>query len=130
MGSTLRPDEDPSLEDSTVECLTITAHKDMAWTITTGGEITAIGTDVGATIKTSKAMVTHLDTMITLPGHKTTGAMEVPTAGAIMAIGTDRVPWIGVTIKASETTITGHGTIGGGKITENPRFQNQCGEVT
>merc|ERR1711942_344141 len=94
---------------------------------TTDGE-TAIGTDPGATIKTSKAMATHLDTMITLPGHKTIGAMKVPTAGAIMVIGTDRVPWIGVTIKGSETTITGHKTIGGCKITEESRLK-YCGEV-
>merc|ERR1711875_209803 len=136
--------------------MTTTARKDMAGTITTDGGTTdgettdgettdgettdgettdgettdgetAIGTDPGATIKTSKAIITHLDTMITIPGHKTIGAMEVPTAGVIMAIGTGQ---IGVTIKASETTITGRGTTGGGKITEKPSLQDHCGEVT
>merc|ERR1711942_72698 len=92
---------------------------------TTDGEIMA-WTDLGATIKTSKAIITHLDTMITIPGHRTIGAMEVPTAGAIMAIGTGQ---IGATIEASETTITGHETIGGGKIIEKPRPQDHCGEV-
>merc|ERR1711862_1093853 len=93
---------------------------------TTDGEIMA-WTDLGATLKTSKAIITHLDTMITIPDHKTIGAMEVPTAGVIMAIGTGQ---IGATIKASETMITGHGTIGGGRITEKPSLQDYCGEVT